>query len=92
MKRSDYAKDIVLLWPETEPVWSVWEQIRNQWRAGAVGAYALDYNVLFYLLDRMGLSPEDHQELFDGIRVIEAEVLAIWMEEREAEDKKRAKA
>lgn len=95
MKRTDYAKDEVLVHPDTEPVWRLWDQVRNQWRAGAGGAYALDYNTLFYLLDRMRLPEDEQDDLFDSIRVIESEVLAIWQEEREereAEEKRRAKA
>lgn len=91
MKRTDYAKDEVLVYPDTEPVWRLWDQVRNQWRAGAGGAYALDYNTLFYLLDRMRLPEDEHEDLFDSIRVIESEVIAIW-QEQEAEEKRRAKA
>lgn len=92
MKRTDYANDEVLLWPETEPAWALWGKVRNQWRAGAGGAYALDYNVLFYVLERMGLSAEDHDDLFSSVQVIEAEILTVWQEEQEAAEKKRATA
>lgn len=72
-------------WEETLPVWRVWERVSNQWRVGAGGATALDYNPLFHVLDRMGLDDADYNELFDCIRVIESEVLCIWDEQREAE-------
>ncbi len=73
-------------WPETAPIWAIWGKVANQWRAGGGGAFALDYNTLFYVMDRMRLSAEEHEELFEDIRVIEAEVLAIWSEQREAEE------
>lgn len=41
------------------------------------GVTGLDYNVLFARMDRLHLSEEAHQQLFDDIRVIEAEALQI---------------
>lgn len=41
------------------------------------GATGLDYNVLFYRLDRMRLSESQHDQLFDDIRTIESEALSI---------------
>ena len=73
-------------WEETLPVWRVWERVSSQWRVGAGGATALDYNPLFHVLDRMGLDDAEYDELFDCIRVIESEVLCVWAEQREAEE------
>jgi hypothetical protein len=36
----------------------------------------LDYNVLFYRLDRLQLNPEQHEQLFQDVRSIEIEALA----------------
>lgn len=72
-------------WPETAPAWDLWSRIGNQWRVGAGGAVALDYNVLFHLLDRMELSKEDYDDLFEAVRVIEYERLEVWEEQREKE-------
>ena len=49
------------------------------------GPIALDYTVIFHLLDRMDLSKDDYDQLFDAVRVIESEQLAIWSEQREKE-------
>lgn len=75
----------VVGWEETLPAWRLWERIGNQWRVGAGGATALDYNPLFHVLDRMGLDDEEYDELFDCIRIIESEVLDVWAEQREAD-------
>lgn len=76
-------KVTVNAWPDTIPAWELWDRVGNQWRMGHGGAFALDYNTVFYLLDRMGLAQEEQNVLFDSIRTIEAEVLEIWDEERE---------
>jgi len=43
----------------------------------AGGACGLDYNTLFYRMDRMGLNAADHDQLFEDVRIIEAEALSI---------------
>lgn len=76
-KPEDYETDDIELWPENEVAIGVFSSISTQWRVGVSGVTGLDYNVLFYRLDRMRLSEEAHQQLFDDIRVIEAEALQI---------------
>ena len=41
------------------------------------GPTGLDYNVLFTRMARMALSNEDHERLFQDVRVIESEALTI---------------
>lgn len=41
------------------------------------GYTGLDYNVLFARMDRMKLSDQEYEWLFDDVRVIEAEALKI---------------
>lgn len=71
----------------------MWDRIGNQWRVGADGAIALDYNPLFHVLDRMSLDEKEYDEMFDCIRVIEAEALTVWSEQRAAryENAKRSR-
>lgn len=73
----DYETDDVEIWPENDAAISVFCSLSTQWRVGAAGPVGLDYNVLFYRMDRMHLGEEDHQQLFDDIRVIESEALQI---------------
>lgn len=44
---------------------------------GMNGPTGLDYNPLFYVMSRMGLSEVEHDQLFDDIRLIESEALSI---------------
>ena len=65
----------VPLWPENISAFNFFASIANQWRVGNAGAYALDYNVVFHQLDRMGLEKRDYDELLEDIRVMEAAAL-----------------
>lgn len=51
--------------------------IANQWRVGNAGAYALDYNVVFHELDRLGLDKDEYDELMEDVRVMESGALAV---------------
>ncbi len=41
------------------------------------GPTGLDYNVVFTRLERMRLGDADYEQLFDDIRVVEAEALNL---------------
>ena len=44
---------------------------------GSAGPIGLDYNVLFSLMNRMNLSEQDFDYLFNDVRVIESTALTI---------------
>lgn len=70
-------KQVIEVWPENWPVWCLFDRrMRTQWRAGPGGAIGLDYNVLFQLLDWMGLSASERLEMLDDIGVLEDAALA----------------
>ena len=71
----DYEEEPVPIWPENLKAINLFISISTQWRTGMNGPIGLDYNVLFYRMDRMGLTDADHDELFDDIRTIEAAAL-----------------
>lgn len=71
----------VEIWPENVPAYMLWRKLGNQWRMSMNGPVALDYVPLQHELDRMGLSEEDREDLFDDIRVMEAEALDAIMKE-----------
>lgn len=73
----DYEVETFELWPETDEALTLFSSISTQWRVGFGGPTGLDYNVLFKLLDRKGLSGRDYDRLFNDIRVMEAEALTI---------------
>jgi hypothetical protein len=61
----------------------LFDLVRNQWRCDMGGPYALDHNVVFYHLGRMKLSDEEHDVLFDDLRVMEAAGLAAMRENKD---------
>ena len=68
------AKDCEV-WPENMPAINLFNTVSSQWRIGMNGPTGLDYNVLFVRMERMKLSEQDYEWLFDDIRVIEAAAL-----------------
>lgn len=65
------------VWPENMPAINLWNSISTQWRMGGMGGFiGLDYNVLFARMDRMKLSDQDYEWMFDDIRIIESEALS----------------
>jgi hypothetical protein len=41
------------------------------------GPTGIDYNVVFHRLDRLNLTDAEYEQLFEDVRVIESEALAI---------------
>jgi hypothetical protein len=72
----DFATGDVDLWPENEPVYFLFCYMQTQWRAGAMGATGLDYNVLHAKMGRMKLSADEFDELEADIQVMEYAALA----------------
>ena len=74
----DYADDEPIeLWPENERAINLFTSLSTQWRIGMSGATGLDYSPFFTRMDRMRLSDDDYEILFDDIRIIESEALQI---------------
>ena len=73
----DYEQETYELWPENEKSILLFSSLSTQWRTSMNGPSGLDYNPLFYVMDRMGLSEVEHDRLFDDIRLIESEALSI---------------
>lgn len=72
----DYALDDVEVWPENWAAWSAFCDVSGQWRMSAMGgAIALDYGPVFTRLDRLRLSADDWEAMFQDVRVIEAAAL-----------------
>ena len=73
---ADYADDEpVEIWPENMQAINLFSSISTQWRMSTNGATGLDYSVLFTRMDRLKLSDQDHDWMFEDIRVIEAAAL-----------------
>ncbi|AZS78594.1 hypothetical protein ELS24_09150 [Achromobacter spanius] len=71
----DVAGDPVEIWPENEAAFMLFFALRSQWRMGMGGATGLDYGALSHKMDRMGLSPEQYEEMEDQVRVLEFSAL-----------------
>jgi hypothetical protein len=69
----DEAKDWRCgLWADNWPAVRFYTRyLSTQWRHGYSGPTGLDYNVLLHELDRRGLPPDEYDDLFDSLRVIE---------------------
>lgn len=65
----------LIVWPENELAVKLFRKILNQWIMGMDGPIALNYLVLYHHMDRMELSPEDHDSLHNDIQVLEAAAL-----------------
>ena len=63
------------VWPENWPAFALFCKVQSQWRVGAAGATGLDYTPLLALMDRMKLSDEDHDDLFDDVQTLERSAL-----------------
>lgn len=74
---ADYEIDPVDLWPENETAINLFTSISTQWITSMSGHVGLNYLVLFARMDRMKLSDQEYEWLFDDVRVIEAEALKI---------------
>lgn len=65
-----------VLWAENWPALRFYTQIMaTQWRHGSNGPTGLDYNVLLHELDRMALPPDEYDDLFAALRVVEGVAL-----------------
>lgn len=73
----DYADDFVECWPEHWAAFRVFSDIANQWRIGPGGLIALDYTVLFHRMDRLDLTPDDYEQMFDDVREMETAALRV---------------
>ncbi|MDN4052910.1 DUF1799 domain-containing protein [Massilia sp. YIM B02763] len=61
----------VEIWPENQGAYFLFAQLQTQWRTGMSGATGLDYNTLFHKMDRMGLEPDEYEDLEDDVRTME---------------------
>lgn len=70
----DYEEDPVGVWPDNRQVFDLFLFMQTQWRRDN-GPCGLDYNVLFHKMDRMGLTPEQYEEMEADMQLMEATAL-----------------
>ncbi len=56
--------------------------MQTQWRIGMSGATGLDYQGVSAYLDRLGLEPQEHREMFDLLQACERVTLDEWARQR----------
>lgn len=77
LTQDDFAGETVEVWPENEPAYFLFSMLFRQWRVGMAGPTGLDHNVLLHRLDRMGLDPEEYDQLDADIRLMEEKALSV---------------
>lgn len=70
----------VEVWPDNWQAVQLLNRMSTQWRLGFGGAVGLDYNVLYRMMDRLGLVPEEFDQIEADIQVMEMTVLEIQQE------------
>lgn len=63
------------MWPELWPAYLLFRSVRTQWIVGAGGCTGLNYVPLLHRMDRMNLDPQQYDDLFGDVQVIERAAL-----------------
>ena len=71
----DFEGDEVEVWPEHWTAFVLITQMQTQWRTGFSGPTGLDYTVVYRRMDRMGLTPDEYDQLEQDIGVLERAAL-----------------
>lgn len=61
---------------------NLFQSLSTQWRMGMSGPTGLDYFVAYHRMDRMGLTPEEYEQLDNDLQIMEAAALTV-MQSRE---------
>ena len=75
LRPEDFESEAFEVWPENMRAINLFNTLSTQWIVGASGASGLSYMPLFHRMDRMKLTEQEYEWLFDDIRTIEAEAL-----------------
>jgi hypothetical protein len=73
--------NVVEVWPENWPAYLLFTSLQTQWNVGMGGRAGLKYEALYPLLDRQTDAPEQWQQLFDDVRVMEYAALEQMAED-----------
>ena len=63
------------MWPDTHAAFILFNNLSTQWRIGMGGPAGLDYAAVYPLLDRAAKDPQEWDELFSDIQVMEGAAL-----------------
>lgn len=71
------------MWPENWDAFCLFLTVRSQWTVGLNGPVGLQYGSVYRLIDRMGLSGDEWDVMFDDIQTMEAAALNQISEDRD---------
>ena len=63
------------VWPDNHAAFILFNNLSTQWRIGMGGPTGLDYAAVYPLLDRAAKDPQEWDELFSDIQVMEGAAL-----------------
>ena len=66
---------VVEVWPDNHAAFILFNNLSTQWRIGMGGPTGLDYAAVYPLLDRAAKDPQEWDELFSDIQVMESAAL-----------------
>ena len=66
---------VVEVWPDNHAAFILFNNLSTQWRIGMGGPTGLDYAAVYPLLDRSAKDPQEWDELFSDIQVMEGAAL-----------------
>lgn len=75
LTREDFASEEVDPWPDNISALLLFQYMRTQWRTGARGPSGLDYMVMHHRMARMGLPPDEYDQLEADIQIMEVAAL-----------------
>lgn len=77
------AETATEVFPENWQPLEVFAAMQTQWRTGMGGATGLDYAALPTVEVRCGVRKKQRRDVFEALRVLEAETLRVWAKDRE---------
>ena len=71
------------IWAENVRAYNLFQALHTQWRVGMGGATGLDFLVAYRRMDRMGLTPDEYDQLDEDLQIMEAAALQVMHEQAE---------
>ena len=73
---------VVEVWPDNHAAFILFNNLSTQWRIGMGGTTGLDYAAVYPLLDRAAKDPQEWDEMFSDIKVMEVAALKQMSDNR----------
>ncbi|WP_306393341.1 DUF1799 domain-containing protein [Telluria beijingensis] len=76
LRREDLAAETVEIWPENFQAYQMFCGMQRQWVLAPMGGpIALNFLVAYNRMDRMGLTPEEYNQLDEDLQIMEGAAL-----------------